>query len=67
MGKYIVRQTKGIKEIAVKEITHINIGTLEEAIALAKKVDAECVEEIFKWWDGKIPLSVVVWRNEDVK
>lgn len=56
---YIVRQTKGIG-FALKEVVHTNIRTLEEAIELAKKVEAKCVEKMVN------RCSVCVWVNKEV-
>ena len=61
---YIVRQTKNIP-FGLKEITHKNIPTLEEAIERAKAVGAKCVEKITMYVYGK-EICVPVWYNEEV-
>lgn len=61
---YIVRQTKGIN-LALKEVVHNNIRTLEEAIELAKRVEAKYVEKIVNRCSGKV-ICAYVWINEAV-
>ena len=61
---YIVRQTKGIS-FALKEVVHNNIKTIEEAIELAKRVEAKYVEKIVGRCCGEA-ICVYAWINEAV-
>lgn len=59
---YIIRQTKGIS-FAIKEIVHTNIKALEEAIDLAKRVEAKKVEKIIGRCHGEA-ITACVWVAE---
>lgn len=58
--KYLTRKSNA--RGAVKETLHINIGTFEEAKAIAEKEGAQWVEEILAYRNWGIQ-SVKVWKN----